>query len=212
MEIEVFEGGFDRNLSYLIYDKQIAKAIVIDPFFNISIYLDKSKELNLEITGVLNTHSHRDHIEGNPFFEEIGIHVLNTEKDKIPFGKNKIKIIKVPGHYKDSVCFLVDNKLFTGDTLFAKRVGMTQTDDDTKELYESLKKLTDLPDKTIVYPGHKYSIEVATTIGKEKEENPYLKCENFEEFEKLINKWRGYHKDIVPMRKIKWLKYRSGFN
>ncbi len=209
MEIEVFKGGFDRNLSYLISDKKSRNAIVIDPFFDISIYLNKSKKLKLEIVGVLNTHSHRDHIEGNEFFEKRGVPILSIRQNKIKLGKSEIKIISVPGHHPDSVCFLFGNSLFTGDTLFAKRVGMTKTDENSKQLYLSLKKLMKLPDKTVVYPGHKYSDNVMTTIGNEKKENPYLLCKNLKEFLELIEKWRGYHHNIGPIRAAKWLKYRS---
>ena len=95
MEILSFKGGKDRNLSYLIYNHK--EAIIIDPFANIDIYLNKCKELNLEIVGVLNTHQHIDHIEGNPKFEKLNIKIINLKNIiKIPLGK---EIIKIMAHY-----------------------------------------------------------------------------------------------------------------
>ena len=82
MKIISFKGGRDRNLSYLIYDPISKKALVIDPFENIEIYEKKSEELKVKILGIINTHYHRDHIEGNNAFIEKGIPVLNLTNKK----------------------------------------------------------------------------------------------------------------------------------
>ncbi|MBI4116348.1 hypothetical protein HY449_01250 [Candidatus Pacearchaeota archaeon] len=203
-----FKGGYDRNLSYILFDEKTKKAVVIDPFKEIGIYLEKAKELNLEITGILNTHEHRDHVVGNSFFEKKGFEIIKPKKNFIAVGNSKIRIIKTPGHTPNSVCFLENGKVFTGDTLFAKRVGIVRTIETTRELYGSLKKLKKLPNKTLVYPGHEYEIEIPTTIGKEKKQNPYLKCGNFKEFDALISKWRDYANKRYFARRLKWLKYR----
>tara|TARA_Y100000310_G_C20548790_1_gene746975 strand:- start:141 stop:719 length:579 start_codon:yes stop_codon:yes gene_type:complete len=182
MKVISFKGGMDRNLSYLIYNEE--EAIIIDPFKNIDIYLKKARSLGVKIVGFLNTHQHRDHIEGNEDLEEKGIKNLKNLKN--------IKQIKTPGHSEDSVCFLVDNNLFTGDVLFVNRVGMTKTLENTKIFYKSLKKLKKLNKTTKVYPGHYYNSKFPTTIGKELKNNPYLKAKNFMEFKKIMDKWREY--------------------
>ena len=138
MEVETFKGGYRYNFSYLIHNN--GKGIVIDPFEDISIYLDKAKELNIEIIGVLNTHEHWDHLEGNPAFEELGIKILPNDKD-LELNGEKIKVIKTPGHSEKSVCFLIGSKIFTGDILFVGKIGGTWSEEGTKEQIKSLKKL-----------------------------------------------------------------------
>lgn len=208
MKVIKFKGGYDRNLSYILFDEATRKAVVIDPFKEIGIYLEKAKELDLEIIGIINTHDHRDHVVGNSFFEKKGFEIIKQTGNSLKVGSSEIKIIKTPGHTPNSVCFFVGDKIFTGDTLFAKRVGIVRTMETTKELYSSLKKLKKLPNKMLVYPGHEYEIEIPTTIGKEKKQNPYLKCGNFQEFDALISKWRDYANKRYFSRRLKWLKYR----
>lgn len=207
MQVIKFKGGYDRNLSYIIFDEKKRKAVVIDPFKEIKIYIEKARELNLEIVGILNTHEHKDHVVGNSFFVKKGFKIIKP-KNFVNVGSSKIKIIKTPGHTPNSVCFLEGGKVFTGDTLFAKRVGIVRTAETTKELYESLKKLKKLPSGTLVYPGHEYEIEIPTTIGRENKINPYLKCKSFAEFDSLISKWRDYANKKYFSRRLKWLKYR----
>ena len=90
----------------------------------------------------------------------------------IPFYDTDIKVISTPGHTKGSVCFLIKDKLFSGDTLFSGSIGRTDfPTGDYGEIKESLKKLTKLNENIVVYPGH----GEATTIKDEKNFNPFLK-------------------------------------
>ncbi len=88
------------------------------------------------------------------------------EKSDFFLGENKIQIISTPGHTPGCVCFLIQNNLFSGDTLFCKSHGRTDMPKSSeKDMYNSLKKLfSSLPDQTLVFPGH----GPATTIEKEK--------------------------------------------
>ena len=191
MEVISFEGGYDRNLSYLIHNKK--RALIVDPFKNIDIYIKKARSLNLEIIGVINTHYHRDHIEGNEEFEKIGIKKINLDnKNKLSIGNEEIKIIKTPGHSVDSKCFYFNKKLFTGDVLMAKRVGMTFKEEDTPILFKSLNKLKKLPKGTLIYPGHYYNSPYPFSLKEELERNPYLKTKTYKEFKNLIDYWREY--------------------
>lgn len=86
------------------------------------------------------------------------------EGDVIKFGKEKLKIIETPGHTPGSLSFYTPGILFSGDTIFSSGVGRTDFSyASPKKLKSSLKKLFQLPNKTIVYPGH----GPETTIGEE---------------------------------------------
>ena len=90
----------------------------------------------------------------------------------IPFYDTDIKVISTPGHTKGSVCFLIKDKLFSGDTLFSGSIGRTDfPTGNYGEIKESLKKLLKLNENIVVYPGH----GEATTIKDEKNFNPFLK-------------------------------------
>ncbi|MAG07775.1 hypothetical protein CMI46_03075 [Candidatus Pacearchaeota archaeon] len=193
MEIISFKGGHDRNISYIIHNNK--QALIIDPFKNTDIYLKKAKDLNLNLIGVINTHKHIDHIEGNKALKKSGIKIFNLEnKSKIKLGKETIQIITTPGHSPDCKCFLIDNNLFTGDVLLAKRVGMAFTKKDTPILYKSLQKLKALPKKTLIWPGHFYNSPFPFTLEEELKRNKYLQARNLKEFTKLIDYWREYMK------------------
>ena len=82
-----------------------------------------------------------------------------------PLGKHLIRVIKTPGHTAESVCYLIGNHLFSGDTLFQGTYGRTDLPGGSLEqMRESIHQLLELPDKTVVYPGH----GAKTTIGEER--------------------------------------------
>jgi len=91
--------------------------------------------------------------------------VLIDEKTSLKLGDTSIQIIHTPGHTWGGVCYLIENNLFSGDTLFRGTHGRTDLDGgDSAKIYASLAHLFTLPDDTIVYPGH----GAPTTIGAEK--------------------------------------------
>lgn len=98
---------------------------------------------------------------------------LHNDGDIFLLGKNRLNIIYTPGHTKGGVCVYTDGILFSGDTLFENSIGRTDfVDGNFEELKNSIKKLYQLPDDTIVYPGH----GDATKIIYEKTENPYVRA------------------------------------
>ena len=97
--------------------------------------------------------------------------VLLHDGDMVKFGKNALKVIHTPGHSHGSISLLGDKEVFTGDTLFAGSIGRTDFPESSKsEMSRSLRKLADLSNHLVVYPGH----GPITTIAKEKRSNPFL--------------------------------------
>jgi len=98
---------------------------------------------------------------------------LVEEGEIINVGNLELKVIHTPGHTKGSISLFCEkeNVVFTGDTLFAGSIGRTDLPGSSfDEMMHSLKKLMDLPDETVVHPGHGGK----TTIGREKRTNPFL--------------------------------------
>ncbi|MDO5708306.1 MAG: MBL fold metallo-hydrolase [Andreesenia angusta] len=93
------------------------------------------------------------------------------EGDIIEFGNKEIKVIHTPGHTRGCICLLVDDKLFTGDTLFKGSIGRTDLYGGGDDLMDSIRdKILPLDDNIIVLPGH----GAVSTIGDEKRINPFM--------------------------------------
>jgi hydroxyacylglutathione hydrolase len=98
--------------------------------------------------------------------------VAHDAGDVLAVGELEITLVHTPGHTPGSQCFLVDDRLISGDTLFLDGCGRTDLPgSDPAEMYHSLRKLSALPDGTIVYPGHRYSLPSSGTIEAIREDN-----------------------------------------
>ena len=96
--------------------------------------------------------------------------------DHLTLGLNDVEFLHTPGHTPGSQCFKINENLISGDTLFIQGCGRVDLPgSNSDDMYHSLKKLADLPDETILYPGHHYSPEEFQTMEKTKENNMYLK-------------------------------------
>ena len=96
--------------------------------------------------------------------------------DRVAVGAIEVELLHTPGHTPGSQCFLVDGMLVAGDTLFLQGCGRTDLPGaDAGDMYESLQKLAGLPDQTVVYPGHRYSVASAGTLEAVKETNMVFK-------------------------------------
>ena len=191
MIVKGFAVGWLSTNCYVVGCEETREAAVIDPGMESKAetapFMDFIKQNSLHIKYIINTHGHPDHVAGNTFMKEatgapILIHESNSEHvqadrklrdgDTLQVGTLKLKVLHTPGHTPDGISLLVDNAVFTGDTLFAGSVGRTDfLGGSYEELIHSLKtKLLPLPDNFKVYPGH----GPATTIGDEKRHNPFL--------------------------------------
>jgi sulfur dioxygenase len=102
--------------------------------------------------------------------------IMAGEGHVLPIGKHEITAIETPGHTIGCMSFLVDNKLFTGDSLFIRSTGRCDFQGGSAStLYHSIQKLFSLPDSTIVYPGHDYNGFTVSTIGEEKKFNTLVR-------------------------------------
>jgi glyoxylase-like metal-dependent hydrolase (beta-lactamase superfamily II) len=167
----------------------------------------------MEITHAFVTHTHPDHVGGRFAGVEIEgvtellskckakvvVHkaeaeflkalspsdVIKAESgDKIDVGGVEIQLLHTPGHTPGSQCFLVDNRIVSGDTLFIGSCGRVDLPGSNPEqMYYSLtQKLMALPDETILFPGHNYSEISTSTLGAEKQNNPYFQFRSLKQF------------------------------
>ncbi|MFP3895647.1 MAG: MBL fold metallo-hydrolase [Anaerolineales bacterium] len=206
MFIKQFRVGGDRNFGYLVADPNTKKAAVIDPSYSAEKIADYAREHDHDIVYVFNTHGHADHANGNETMAVLtGVDALQwQDKDPrtgkkvvdgatFPLGDLEIEILHTPGHTPDSICLYVGDAVFTGDTLFVGKVGGTDLGQGAKAEYVSLhQKLMTLPEDTRVFPGHDYGTSPQSTIGEEKENNPFILRSDFSSFVDLKENWDDY--------------------
>lgn len=188
---------------YIVSHKQTKEAFIIDPGDDALIIKRYLTDNKLKPQFIIHTHGHIDHIGADPEFDlPIYIHSRDKdclsgakanladflgipfdlahkviygveEESEIKFAGSVLKIIHTPGHTPGGISILLDNALFSGDTLFAQGIGRTDFSGASFEtLVNSIKeKIFTLSDNTVVYPGH----GEPTTVGREKKENPFLK-------------------------------------
>ena len=95
--------------------------------------------------------------------------------DTTDVGNVRITFIHTPGHTPGSQCFLIENRLVAGDTLFINSCGRVDLPGSNPEdMYASLRTLARLADDTVLYPGHNYAVQPSDTLGSQKRHNMYL--------------------------------------
>lgn len=107
-----------------------------------------------------------------------------SDGEKILVGKLSIQCLHTPGHTPGSQCFLVEKCLFSGDTLFVDACGrVDMPGGDPRKMWWSLNHiLRALDDETVVYPGHDYGGSPTSTIGEQKQTNPYMRYDSVQQF------------------------------
>ena len=182
------------NYAYLAGTKDGSEAVLIDPSWDENLLVETAKKEGRKIAAVLATHGHFDHVNAlNKIAKTLKIPVYVHELEPNDFSKDldirktgdgsiieeaglKIKCLHTPGHTQGSQCFLIGDSLFTGDTLFVDGCGRVDLEGgDPMEMSRSLARLAKLPRETVVYPGHNYGSAETTTIGEQKDTNPYLR-------------------------------------
>ena len=204
----IFKQEFDTKTStytYIIASAKGREAAIIDPVLeNVEDYISILKELDLKLVKVIDTHIHADHITGASKLKQatncttiMGEHTLADtveikikDNETIDIDNLKIRSMYTPGHTSDSYSFLLDNYLFTGDTLLINGTGRTDFQNgSSKDAYNSLfNNLLKLPEETLVYPGHDYNGKFSSTIGNEKKFNPRLQVKSVDEYVNIMSK------------------------
>ena len=202
-----------QNFVYLIGSTETRKVAVVDGAWGIDEILRIATKDEVEITHALVTHTHPDHVGGRFAGMEIEgvtellgkckakvvVHKAEAEflkalspsdiikaesGDKIDVGGVEIQLLHTPGHTPGSQCFLIDNRIVSGDTLFIGSCGRVNLPGSNPEqMYYSLtQKLMALPDDTVLFPGHNYSDQPTSTIGQQKQSNPYFQFHSLKQF------------------------------
>ena len=203
----IFKQLFDKKSStytYLIASAKGREALIIDPVIeNVSGYINLLKDLDLKLVKVIDTHIHADHVTGASKLKDItkcstimgdhtpaeSVEIKVKDDEYINLDNLKIRAMYTPGHTSDSYSFLMNNYLFSGDTLLINGTGRTDFQNgNAKDAYNSIfNKLLKLPDETLLYPAHDYKGEKVSTIGKEKKQNPRLQVNGVDEYVEIMN-------------------------
>ena len=114
--------------------------------------------------------------------------VAHEGGDRVAVGDVEVELLHTPGHTPGSQCFLVDGMLVAGDTLFLQGCGRTDLPGgDPEAMFASIRRLAALPDDTVVYPGHRYSVASTGTLAAVKEVNAVFKPRSTEEWMRLFS-------------------------
>ena len=203
----IFNQLFDQKSStytYIISSGKGREALIIDPVIeHTDEYIEVLKNLDLKLVKVIDTHIHADHVTGlnelnhrtncirimgeNSKSEVIDVKLKDEENVNIE--NIELKAIYTPGHTDCSYSYVMNDRVFTGDTLLINGTGRTDFQNGSAyDAYESLfGKLLKLPEETLVYPAHDYNGKKNSTIGDEKINNPRLQVSSKEEYAEIMD-------------------------
>jgi len=203
----IFRQLFDSvsgTYTYLLASRREGEALIIDPVLEkIQRYVQLIKELDLRLVKAVDTHLHADHITGLGALRDhtqcitvMGemskadvVSMRLSDGDQLTIEGLWLEAIYTPGHTDDSYSFVMNDRVFTGDTLLIRGTGRTDFQNgDARAQYDSIfNRLLKLPEETLVYPAHDYKGETVSTIGEEKAFNPRLQVKSIDEYVELMN-------------------------
>ena len=194
LKIHTLTLGLYQTNTYIIHEASSKSCCVIDPGYEAATILDKLEDLGLTLDAILLTHGHFDHVGAvkdlaadtdcrvflcaedallPPMFTGGKLYYTDTyaEGSILNIAGLYIHVLHTPGHTPGSVCLLVEDTLFSGDTLFAGSCGRTDIGGDWAAIQKSMKRLASMDADFRVFPGHGES----TTLAAEKRYNPYMR-------------------------------------
>jgi hydroxyacylglutathione hydrolase len=187
-KLAIVKVKLDREVNcYIVSDATSKEAVVIDPGMPAEKIAEQAA--GLTVKHILATHGHPGHVGGKDDLKaltggETGIHTLDAKQflrsadrylldgDELPFGEFKVEVMHTPGHTPGSVCFVIANHAFVGDTILAGGIGRQMPETDLRRQMMSIgTKLLRLPPATALYPGH----GPATSLEREVAQNPIFR-------------------------------------
>lgn len=188
MLVKQIRMGSMDNFCYLVGCEKTRQALVIDPASNAKRILAEAERRGLKIVYIVHTHGHADHTAGSAELKRLtGARIIMHELDAadvpqadirlsvetdLPVGALKLRVLHTPGHTPGGICLYADGHLFTGDTLFVGDSGRTDLPGGHRPtLAASIRRLMELPDDTVVWPGHDYGPTPSSTLAWEKRHN-----------------------------------------
>ncbi|MDI1310193.1 MAG: MBL fold metallo-hydrolase [Methylotenera sp.] len=202
---QLFEP-LSSTYTYLIACEETRQAILIDPVIaTIGRDLAELKEYGLTLRYAIDTHIHADHITSAlELKKKLGSKIANPIIDRLPcadvyleegkpleVGSIQLHSLHTPGHTAGHFAYVINNQVFTGDSLLIDGCGRTDFQHGSSEQqYQSInQKLFNLPNDFLVYPGHDYQNRFVSTIGQERIRNPRLgEGKSLEEFISIMDK------------------------
>jgi len=202
----IFRQFFDSESStytYLLASRRGGEALIVDPVLDkVDRYVQLLDELDLKLIKAVDTHLHADHITGlgalrnrtrciTVMGEQSGADVVSirvSEGDTIDIEGLSLDVLYTPGHTDDSYSFLMEDRVFTGDTLLIRGTGRTDFQNGSPHAqYDSIfNKLLKLPEDTLVFPAHDYKGDMVSTIGEERAFNPRLQVNSKAEYVEIM--------------------------
>jgi len=203
MIFETFAAGGCK--SYLIGCEASRAAALIDPEISlIDHYLGAASQHGVHIRYVVDTHTHADHFSASRELSKMlsapvvagrlspapYVNLRLDDGDMLAVGQLRLRAMHTPGHTRDSMCLVADDRIFTGDALLIGGTGRTDLPTgNPHDLYESLfEKILKLPPETLVFPAHDYKGRTSSTIGAEIAENPRLQKKDRAAFVEMMEK------------------------
>jgi len=203
----IFRQLFDATsgtYSYLLASRHGGEAMILDPVLEkADRYCQLLRELDLKLVKAVDTHLHADHVTGlgelrdrtrcvTIMGEQSKADVVAmrvSDGDKLTIEGLALQVMYTPGHTDDSYSFLMDDRVFTGDTLLIRGTGRTDFQNGSaRSQYDSIfNRLLKLPDETLVFPAHDYKGDTVSTIGEEKRYNPRLQVRSVDDYVELMN-------------------------
>lgn len=184
-----------ENFVYLVGAKEARETAIVDPAWDVAAGLRAAEEDGRAITHALLSHHHFDHVNGLPeVLARGGIRVF-AHRDDIPglapelrrevtpldagdaveVGPMRIAAMHTPGHTPGSTCWHAGEGLFAGDTVFVNACGRCDlAGGDPEQMFQSLKRVSQLPDDVRLYPGHDYGDVPVSSVARERDRNPYF--------------------------------------
>lgn len=203
----IFRQLFDNvssTYTYLLASRSGGEALLIDPVLEqTNRYLKLLEELDLKLVKVIDTHIHADHVSAMGKLRDATrcvtvmgdqspadvVSMRVSDNEKLTIEGLSLTALHTPGHTSESYSFMMDDRVFTGDTLLIRGTGRTdfQNGDPYDQYHSIFERLLKLPEQTFVFPGHDYKGDTVSTIGEERAYNPRLRVNSAEEYADIMN-------------------------